>query len=63
MARKAGDVYKADCPTRQVLDRMKELESYNEAVALLRGIISEQEEINRRTRDRQKERLQNLLDE
>jgi hypothetical protein len=48
---------------RQVLDRMRELESYNEAVALLRGIISDQEEINRQTKERQRERLNNLLED
>jgi hypothetical protein len=48
---------------RQVLDRMEELESYNEVVALLRGIISDQDEINRRTKERQKQRLQSLLEE
>ena len=46
---------------RQVLDRMLELETYNEVVALLRGIITDQEEINRRTKERQKERLQKFV--
>ncbi len=48
---------------RQVLDRMRELESYNEAVALLRGIISDQEEISRQTKERQRERLNKLLED
>jgi hypothetical protein len=48
---------------KAVLDRMLELETYNEVVALLRGIISDQEEINRRTRDRQKERIRSLFEE
>lgn len=48
---------------RLVLDRMRELESYNEAVALLRGIISDQEEINRQTKERQRDRLNKLLDD
>jgi hypothetical protein len=47
---------------RQVLDRMRELETYNELVAQLRGIISDQDEINRRTKETQKIRLQGLLD-
>lgn len=47
---------------KQVLDRMLELETYNEVVTLLRGIITDQEELNRRTKERQKERLQNLLE-
>ncbi len=48
---------------RQVLERMLELESYNEAVALLRGIIADQVEINRQTKQRQSERLRSLLDD
>lgn len=47
---------------RQVLDRMLELETYNEVVALLRGIITDQDEINRRTKERQKDKLHNLFD-
>lgn len=46
----------------QVLDKMLELESYNEVVALLRGIITDQEEINRRTKERQKEKLKGILE-
>jgi hypothetical protein len=48
---------------KAVLDRMLELETYNEVVALLRGIITDQEEINRRTKDQQKERLRGLFEE
>jgi hypothetical protein len=48
---------------RQVLDRMLELETYNEVLDLLRGIITDQEEINRRTKERQKERLRSLFEE
>jgi hypothetical protein len=47
---------------RQVLDKMLELETYNEVVALLRGIITDQEEINRRTKERQRDKLKNLFD-
>ena len=47
---------------RQVLDKMLELETYNEVVALLRGIITDQEEINRRTKERQKDKLKGLFD-
>lgn len=47
---------------RQVLDKMLELETYNEVVALLRGIITDQEEINRRTKERQKDKLKTLFD-
>jgi hypothetical protein len=46
---------------RQVLDKMLELETYNEVVALLRGIITDQDEINRRTKERQKDKLKGLL--
>lgn len=47
----------------EVLDRMLELESYNEVLSLLREIISDQEQINRKTKERQKERLKNLLED
>jgi hypothetical protein len=45
---------------RKVLDRMLELETYNEVVALLRDIIEDQDEISRRTKERQRERLESL---
>jgi hypothetical protein len=48
---------------RQVLDRMLELENYNEVVALLRDIIADQERVNRQTKDRQKERLRSLFED
>jgi hypothetical protein len=48
---------------QHVLERMLELESYNEVVALLRGIIHDQQSLNERTKQRQTERLQELLDE
>jgi hypothetical protein len=48
---------------REVLDRMLELETYNEVVAQLRGIISGQQEINRQTKQRQRERLRDLFEE
>jgi hypothetical protein len=48
---------------RQVLDRMLELETYNEVVALLRGIISDQQEISRQTKQLQKERLESLFED
>ena len=46
---------------RQVLDRMLELETYNEVVSLLRDIITDQDQINRRTKEQQKERLEGLF--
>jgi hypothetical protein len=47
---------------QQVLEKMLELETYNEVVALLRGIITDQDEINRRTKERQKEKLKGLFE-
>lgn len=44
------------------LDKMLELESYNEILDLLRGIIRDQEELNERTKQRQREELRNLLE-
>ena len=46
-----------------ILDRMLELESYNEVVALLRGIISDQDELNDRTRKRKQSRVRSLLED
>ncbi len=48
---------------RRVLDRMLELETYNEVVTLLRDIISDQDQINRRTKEQQKDRLRSLFQE
>lgn len=48
---------------RAVLDRMLELETYNEVVSLLRDIIRDQDEINRQTKERQKERLRSLFED
>lgn len=48
---------------QQILDRMLELESYNEVVGLLRGIIEDQRSINDRTKQQQTDRLQELLEE
>ena len=46
---------------RRVLDRMLELETYNEVVTLLRDIISDQNQINEQTKKQQKERLRSLF--
>ena len=48
---------------RAVLDRMMELETFNEVVDLLRSTISAQEEIRQETRDLQKERARALLED
>jgi hypothetical protein len=42
---------------QQVLDKMLELEDYNEVIELLRGIIEEQQQLNERTQRRRRERL------
>ena len=59
-------VARADAVLRQmrsVLDRMMELETFNEVVDLLRSTISAQEEIRQETRDIQKERARALLED
>jgi len=48
---------------QQVLDRMLELESYNELVELLRGIIRDQERVSEETQKLRREKLRSLLDE
>jgi hypothetical protein len=48
---------------KQVLDNMLELETFNEALDLLRAIIKSQEELNDQTRERQKSKLRDLLEE
>lgn len=45
------------------LERMRELETYNEVVALLRGIMSEQDRLNEQTRKLRKSDLRSLLQE
>jgi hypothetical protein len=59
----AGGIRLADeilVEMRQVLDRMLELESYHEVVALLRGIIRDQQALNDKTKQRQTDRLRSL---
>jgi hypothetical protein len=46
-----------------VLDRMLELESYNELVELLRGIVNDQQQIKEKTQQQQKEKLRGLIEE
>jgi hypothetical protein len=48
---------------RAVLDRMMELESFNEVVDLLRGLIRTQEEIRAETLRRQKQRAREALEQ
>ncbi len=47
----------------QILDKMLELETFNEVLDLLRGIIESQDKINRETKQKQKDKLKQLLDE
>jgi hypothetical protein len=61
----AGSIKQADqvlVEMQQVLDRMLELESYNEVVQLLRGIIHDQQDLNEKTKARQNVKLKGLLD-
>ncbi|MBX3427709.1 MAG: hypothetical protein KF688_18665 [Pirellulales bacterium] len=46
-----------------VLDRMLELESYNELVELLRGIVADQQELNDATKAEQRKKLRSLLED
>ncbi len=48
---------------RKVLDRMIELEDFNEAMELLRAIIKLQDDLAEQTRQRQKQKIRELLQE
>jgi hypothetical protein len=48
---------------KRILDHMLELESYNELVELLRGIIQEHDELNERMKEEQRRKLRSLLDD
>ena len=48
---------------QQVMNRMLELESYNELVELLRGIVSEHGQLQEQTRAERRKKLRSLLDE
>ena len=48
---------------QQVLQRMLELESFNEVVDLLRGIIDAQKDVHERTIERRRQGLRELLEE
>ena len=48
---------------KAVLDRMLELESYNELVELLRGIVKDQEQLKERTQQEQREKLRGLVED
>ncbi|NOZ40031.1 MAG: DUF4175 domain-containing protein [Planctomycetes bacterium] len=48
---------------KQVLDRMLELESYNELVELLRGIVADHQKIQQETKQKRREKLRSLLED
>ena len=48
---------------RKVRDRMIELEDFNEAVDMLRGIIETQEQLREQTQQRHKQKIRELLKE
>lgn len=48
---------------KAALDRMLELESYNELVELLRGIVADQQELRDETQRLQREKLKDLLED
>jgi hypothetical protein len=48
---------------QRILDRMLELESYNELVELLREIVADQKQLNEETKAQRREKLRSLLDE
>jgi hypothetical protein len=48
---------------RKVLERMRELEDFNEAVELLRTIIKLQEQLEEQTKQRHKQRIRELLED
>jgi len=48
---------------QEVLDRMLELESYNELVELLRGIVADQQKVRQETQQQRRERLRSLLED
>jgi hypothetical protein len=48
---------------RQVLDRMVDLEDFNEVVELLRSIIASQEQLRERTAEQRKQKLRALLED
>ncbi len=48
---------------KRVLDRMLELESYNELVALLRSIVGEQKQLHDQTKEKRRAKLLDILGE
>ena len=48
---------------KRVLDHMLELESYNELVELLRGIVNEHNELREKMQEEQRRKLRDFLDD
>ncbi len=48
---------------KQILGRMAELETYNEVVELLQGIIQDQGDLNLKTRDQRRKDIRGLLED
>jgi len=48
---------------KDILDKMLELESYNEVLELLRDIVEDQDELNDRTQQLRRQKLRELLEE
>ena len=47
---------------KQVLDKMLELETFNEVLDMLRGIISTQEKVNAETKQKQRQKVRDLTE-
>jgi hypothetical protein len=64
-ATQAGAVAQADAilvEMKQVLDKMLELETFNEVLDILRGIISTQEKVNAETKQKQRQKVRDLTE-
>jgi hypothetical protein len=48
---------------RKVLDRMIEMEDFNEVIDMLRNIIQSQEQLHEKTQELHKQRIRDLLKE
>ncbi len=60
--RAVGDMDAILVEMRQVLDKMLELETFNEVLDILREIIAEQEQVTTETKDQQKSKVRDLLE-
>ena len=64
-ARRAGDRAGGRDPggDGQIRDQMLELESFNEAIDMLRSIISSEKSLQEQVRERQKRKVRDLLED